>query len=164
MEQELVAAWRTITEVLLSCGVTPQVDAVTPQTDRRRATDFRDAVWLRSLYSCRRIRTGDQPLALVTAYLPPRRGPSRRAAYRAKRGHRNTYAMGAATGVRIAMCYPSKSIRRGPPDVADAVKSGGGRYWSSTAPATPMTAKPPLEVVVFHHRPERYQFSVTLPR
>ena len=22
----------------------------------------------------------------------------------------------------------------------------------------------PLEVVVFHHRPERYEFSVTLPR
>src|SRR3984893_13346457 len=68
VKQELEPGVRTITEVLVSRGVTPHVDVVShevvPAADRVRATLRRSEV----LRIQRRYTENDQPMAIVTAY------------------------------------------------------------------------------------------------
>lgn len=59
---------------------------------------------------------------------------------------------------------PTKSMPPGPPDVADALGLAVGSPVLVVDRTSYTNDGKPLEVVVFHHRPERYQFSVTLPR
>jgi DNA-binding transcriptional regulator YhcF (GntR family) len=70
VEQELESGVRTITEVLVSRGVTPRVEVlsheVVPAPERVSATLGRSDV----LRIQRRFSENDQPLAIVTAYLP----------------------------------------------------------------------------------------------
>ncbi len=105
---------RTITEVLLSCGVTLQVDVLSHQTGTGAATGFpRRWVWLRSS-----VFAGASALAINpwpwSAYLPPG-GPSRRAVAIGRADTETTYAMGAATAYALHR-LPTKSMPPGPPD------------------------------------------------
>lgn len=59
---------------------------------------------------------------------------------------------------------PTKSMPPGLPRRSRRVGSGGGFAVLVVDRTSYTNDGKPLEVVVFHHRPERYQFSVTLPR
>lgn len=93
VEQELSCGVRTITEVLLSCGVTPQVDVLSHQTGPAPQRISETLGLVEVLCIRRRIRTGDQPLALVTAYLPPGVGPAVEPLLSGSADTETTYAM-----------------------------------------------------------------------
>lgn len=113
----------------------------------------------------RRIRTGDQPLALVTAYLPPGVGPAVEPLLSGSADTETTYAMWERRlGVRIAQATHEIHAAGASPDVADALGLAVGSPVLVVDRTSYTNDGKPLEVVVFHHRPERYQFSVTLPR
>lgn len=146
VEQELSCGVRTITEVLLSCGVTPQVDVLSHQTGPAP-------------------QRSDQPLALVTAYLPPGVGPAVEPLLSGSADTETTYAMWERRlGVRIAQATHEIHAAGASPDVADALGLAVGSPVLVVDRTSYTNDGKPLEVVVFHHRPERYQFSVTLPR
>src|SRR6201997_4709020 len=67
--QELASGVRTITEVLLSTGVTPQVEVLSHNTGPA-PKHIAETLGLSEVLCIRRLfRAGDEPLALVTAYL-----------------------------------------------------------------------------------------------
>lgn len=164
VEQELSCGVRTITEVLLSCGVTPQVDVLSHQTGPAPQRISETLGLVEVLCIRRRIRTGDQPLALVTAYLPPGVGPAVEPLLSGSADTETTYAMWERRLRTHCTGYPRNPCRRGLPDVADALGLAVGSPVLVVDRTSYTNDGKPLEVVVFHHRPERYQFSVTLPR
>lgn len=165
VEQELSCGVRTITEVLLSCGVTPQVDVLSHQTGPAPQRISETLGLVEVLCIRRRIRTGDQPLALVTAYLPPGVGPAVEPLLSGSADTETTYAMWERRlGVRIAQATHEIHAAGASPDVADALGLAVGSPVLVVDRTSYTNDGKPLEVVVFHHRPERYQFSVTLPR
>lgn len=115
VEQELSCGVRTITEVLLSCGVTPQVDVLSHQTGPAPQRISETLGLVEVLCIRRRIRTGDQPLALVTAYLPPGVGPAVEPLLSGSADTETTYAMWERRlGVALHR-LPTKSMPPGPP-------------------------------------------------
>gem|GEM_PF-455690 len=171
VKQELGSGVRTITEVLLSSGVTPQVDVLShhvgPAPQRIAETlGLSEVLCIR-----RRFRDGDQPVALVTAYLPSGLGqavepllsgaPDAETSYTTE----TTYTMWEQRlGVHIARATHEIHAAGASPEVADALDLAVGAPVLVVERTSYTDDDKPLEVVEFHHRPERYRFSVTLPR
>src|SRR3984893_109568 len=166
VKQELESGVRTIAEVLVSRGVTPRVEVlsheVIPAPEPVGATLGRSEV----LRIQRRYIENDQPMAIVTAYLPADLADDAvEPLLSAASATETTYTMWEQRlGVRIGSATHEIHAAGASPEIAAALGL------SERAPVlvlrrTSYTDKgKPLEVVVFHHRPERYEFSVTLPR
>jgi GntR family transcriptional regulator len=114
----------------------------------------------------RRFSENDQPLAIVTAYLPADLPDDAvEPLLSAESATETTYTMWEQRlGVRIGSATHEIHAAAASPEIAAALGLSEGApvlvLWR-----TSYTDKDePLEVVVFHHRPERYEFSVTLPR
>lgn len=104
-------------------------------------------------------------MALVTAYIPPGVGPAVEPLLSGSADTETTYAMWERRlGVRIAQATHEIHAAGASPDVADALGLAVGSPVLVVDRTSYTNDGKPLEVVVFHHRPERYQFSVTLPR
>ena len=165
VKQELASGVRTITEVLLSSGVTPQVDVLSQDTGpapRRIA----ETLGLSEVLCVRRLfRAGDEPLALVTAYLPAGFGQAVEPLLSGSPDTETTYTMWEQRlGVRIARATHEIRAAAASPEVADALGLNPGSPVLVLERTTYADDDKPLEVVVFHYRPERYRFSVALPR
>src|SRR5690242_8354180 len=70
VRQELGSGVRTITEVLASSGITPQVDVLSHHVSEAPRRVAETLGLSKVLCINRRFRDGDRPLALMTAYLP----------------------------------------------------------------------------------------------
>ena len=165
VKQELASGVRTITEVLLSSGVTPQVDVLSQRTG---SAPQRIAETLgRSEVLCvrRLFRVGDEPLALVTAYLPAGLGQAVEPLLSSGATTETTYTMWEQRlGVQIARATHEIHAAAASGDVAEALGLAVGSPVLVLERTSYTDDDKPLEVVVFHYRPERYTFSVTLPR
>ena len=171
VKQELGSGVRTITEVLLSSGVTPQVDVLShrigPAPQRiAEMLGLSEVLCIR-----RRFRDGDQPLALVTAYLPSGLGQAVEPLLSGAPDAQTTYAMETTytmwerrLGVHIARATHGIHASGTSPEVADALGLAVGSPALVLERTSYTDDDKPLEVMEFHHRPERYRFSVTLPR
>jgi GntR family transcriptional regulator len=171
VRQELGSGVRTITEVLASSGITPNVDVL---SHRVVAAPQRIADTLglsKVLCIHRRFRDGDVPLALMIAYLPQGLGKavepllSSASDTQTTRALESTYTMWERRlGVRIARATHEIHAAGATVEVAGAL----GLPLGSPVLVLERTSfghdDRPLEVVEFHYRPERYRFSVTLPR
>ncbi|MCV7164515.1 GntR family transcriptional regulator [Mycobacterium stomatepiae] len=164
VKQELASGVRTITEVLLDSGVTPRVDVlshgiVTPPERIARALRRPDALRIRRRYS-----DNNQPLALVTIYLSPDLGDAVTPLLSTD-STETTYTMWEQRlGVRIGTASHEIHAAGASPDVAEALDLSEGAPVLVLERTTYTVGGEPLEVVVFHHRPERYGFSMTLAR
>lgn len=170
VKQELGSGVRTITEVLASSGITPQVDALS-----HRVIDapprIAEALGLSKVLCInRRFRDGDLPLALLTAYFPPGLGdavePLISKAPGAETIHamESTYTMWERLGVHIAHAKHEIRAASASLDVAGALDLPLGSPVLVLERTSYTDDDRPIEVVDFHYRPERYRFSVTLPR
>src|ERR1700724_1123596 len=166
VKQELESGVRTIAEVLVSRGVTPRVEVlsheVIPAPEPVGATLGRSEV----LRIQRRYSENDQPLAIVTAYLPADLADDAvEPLLSAEPATETTYTMWEQRlGVRVGSATHQIHAAGASPEIAAAlVLSEGAPVLVLRRTSYPDKDKP-LEVVVFHHRPERYEFSVTLPR
>ncbi|OSC38984.1 GntR family transcriptional regulator [Mycobacterium decipiens] len=165
VKQELSCGVRTITEVLLDSGVTPQVDVLFQHRDAApkpiaEALGLPEVVCIR-----RRVRAGDEPLALVTAYLPPGLGQAVEPLLSGGPSTETTYTMWEhGLGVQIARATHEIHAAGASSEVAAALDIAVGSPVLVLERTSYGTDDKPLEVVVFHYRPERYRFSVTLPR
>lgn len=165
VNQELASGVRTITEVLLDTGVMPQVDVLSHEvtTPPRRV---RDALGLSEILCIRRRYSDhDQPLALVTLYLPADLGDAVAPLLSTESATETTYTMWEhRLGVHIGTATHEIHAAGASPEVADALSLSEGAPVLVLERISYTDAGKPLEFVVFHHRPERYGFSVTLPR
>ncbi len=169
--QELSCGVRTITEVLSGSGITPQVDVLSHHVGEAPQRIAETLGLSKVLRIDRRFRDGDLPLALLTVYLPPGLGKAveplvsnaphagtanametsytmweQRLGVHIARATHEIHAAGASLEVAGALTLPLGS----PVLVLERISyTDDGR---------------PLEVAEFHYRPERYRFSVTLPR
>lgn len=165
VKQELTSGVRTITEVLLDSGVAPQVDVLSHSTGPapQRISDILgvpDVLCIHRLF-----RDGNQPLALVTAYLPTGLGEAVEPLLSGEPQTETTYTMWERRlGVHIARATHEIHAAGASPEVAEALALTVGAPVLVVDRISYSDADKPLEVVVFHHRPERYRFSVTLPR
>jgi GntR family transcriptional regulator len=171
VKQELGSGVRTVTEVLLSSGVTPRVDVLShgvgPAPQRiAEKLGLSEVLCIR-----RRFSDGDEPLALVTAYLPSGLGqavePLLSGAPDAETNYttETTYTMWEQRlGVRIARAAHDIYAAGASAEVADALGLAEGSPVLVLERTSYTDDDKPLEVVEFHYRPERYRFSVTLPR
>jgi GntR family transcriptional regulator len=165
VKQELASGVRTITEVLLSSGVTPQVDVLSHRTGPApqriaEALGLSEALCVRRLF-----RAGDEPLALVTAYLPAGLGQAVEPLLSGSPDTETTYTMWEQRlGVRIARATHEIHAAAASGEVAEALDLAVGSPVLVLERTSYTDDGKPLEVVVFHYRPERYTFSVTLPR
>lgn len=165
VNQELSSGVRTITEVLLDSGVTPQVDVLSnskcPAPPSIAATlGLTEVVCIRRLF-----RAGDEPLALVTAYLPCWVGHAIEPLLSGDPDTETTYTMWEQQlGVQIATATHEIQAAGASPDVAEALDLAVDSPVLVLERTSYAKDSKPLEVVVFHYRPERYRFSVTLPR
>ncbi|OBH62700.1 GntR family transcriptional regulator [Mycobacterium colombiense] len=171
VKQELGPGVRTITEVLAASGITPNVDVLSHRVEDAPQRIAEILGLPKVLCVHRRFRDGDQPLALMIAYLPPGLGTAvepllksatdeqtaqamestytmweRRLEVPISRANYEIHAAGASLEVAGALSLPLGS----PVLVLERTSFGHDDK--------------PLEVVEFHYRPERYRFSVTLPR
>lgn len=165
VKQELASGVRTITEVLSDSGVVPQVDVLSHSTGPAPRR-IRDILGLPDVLCIRRLfRDGNQPLALVTAYLPTDLGEAIEPLLSGTPQTETTYTMWERRlGVHIARATHEIYAAGASPEVADALQLGAGAPVLIVDRISYSDNDKPLEVVVFHHRPERYRFSVTLPR
>lgn len=165
LDQELSSGVRTITEVLLDRGVTPQIEVwgfgIEPASAYvARTLGEREVLTIRRRYS-----DGEQPLALVTIHLPTRVRDAAEPLRSAEPATETTYTMWEQRlDTRIAEARHEIRAAGASTDVATALGVDEG------APVLVLDRVSfdhngrPLEVVVFHYRPDRYGFSVTLPR
>lgn len=165
VNQELAAGVRTITEVLLESGLTPQVDVLAHEIvaapPRVQAALGRSQV----LRIRRRYRDNDQPLALVTIYLPPDLGDAVAPLLASDSATETTYTMWERRlGVRIGNATHEIHAGGASTDVGEALGLSEGAPVLVLERTTYTVDETPLEFVVFHHRPERYGFSMTLSR
>jgi len=165
VNQELTRGVRTITEVLLSQGITPRVKVlsheVIPAPPRvRDALGRSEVLCIRRLYS-----DDEQPLALVTLYLPADLGDAVTPLLNADSPTETTYTMWEQRlGIRLGEATHTIHAAGASACVANALGVAEGAPILVLERVTYNADGGPLEVVVFHHRPERYGFSVTLSR
>ncbi|OOK74896.1 UTRA domain protein [Mycobacterium kansasii] len=143
VRQELGSGVRTITEVLLSSGVTPRVEVLSqsvcaPPQPIAAALALPEVLGIR-----RRFSAGDEPLALVTAYLPPSVGDAVEPLLSGALDTETTYTMWEQRlGIRIAKATHDISAAGASAEVAGRWSCRWARRcWCSTAPATAKTAK-----------------------
>ncbi|MFD5424183.1 GntR family transcriptional regulator [Streptomyces sp. NPDC127084] len=165
VNQELSSGVRSITEVLLEQGITPHIDVLGFGVEPAAAHVAQLLGESRVLTIRRRYGDGEKPVALVTIHLPTgvleAAGPLRlgepvtettytmweqRLGVRITRARHRIHAAGASRDVAAALGIAESS----PVLVLERVSFGDDAR--------------ALEVVVFHYRPERYGFTVTLPR
>jgi GntR family transcriptional regulator len=165
VKQELNSGVRTITEVLLSSGVTPQVEVL---DHRVIAAPQRVADVLKlSEVLCiqRRYNDKDQPLALVTIYLPTDLGEAVDPLLSPESPVETTYTMWEQRiGIPIDNAIHEIHAAAASRDVAAALGIAEGAPVLVLERTSFTAAGKPLEFVIFHHRPERYGFSVTSTR
>ena len=165
--QELSAV-RTMTEVLLEKGITPRVEVL----------NFGETVPPEGVRASMRIEPGDtllrverlyfdrdEPIALVHIYLPP---SIRNEAEPLRRGDtpvETTFRIWEKKlGVRLKSArYTIRAARAGEAE-AKALALAIGDPVLIVDRVTYADDGRPLEHLVFHHRAERYEFSVTVPR
>ena len=166
VKQELESGVRTIAEVLVSRGVTPHVEVlsheVVPAPERVGATLGRSEV----LRIQRCYTENDQPMAIVTAYLPADLPDDAvEPLLSGKPATETTYTMWEQRlGVRIGSATHEIHAAGASSEIAAALGLSEGAPVLVLRRTSYTDKGKPLEVVVFHHRPERYEFSVTLPR
>src|ERR1700736_526661 len=166
VKQELESGVRTITEVLVSRGVTPRVEVlsheVVPAPQRVGATLGRSDV----LRIQRRFSENDQPLAIVTAYLPADLSADAvEPLLSAASPTETTYTMWEQRlGVRIGSATHEIHAAGASTEIAAALGLSEGAPVLVGRRTSYTDKDKPLEVGVFHHPPERHEFSVTLPR
>jgi GntR family transcriptional regulator len=165
LDQELSSGVRTITEVLLDRGVTPQIEVLSFGVEPASAYVARTLGEREVLTIRRRYGDGEQPVALVTIHLPTRVLEAAEPLRSAEPATETTYTMWEQRlGTRIAEARHEIHAAGASADVATALGIDEG------APVLVLDRisfdhdNRPLEVVVFHYRPDRYGFSVTLPR
>lgn len=165
VNQELATGVRTITEVLLSSGVTPRVDVLSheisaPPQRVGDALGLSEVLCIRRRYSDK-----DHPLALVTIYLPTDLGDSVNPLLSTGTATETTYTMWEQRlGVRIGTATHEIHAAGASPEVADALGLSEGAPVLVLERISYTVDGKPLEFVIFHHRPERYGFSMTLAR
>ncbi|WP_084020355.1 GntR family transcriptional regulator [Mycobacterium avium] len=170
VKQELGPGVRTITEVLAASGITPNVDVLSHRVEDAPQR-IAETLHLTKVLCVHRRFHGEQPLAPMVAYLPLGLGKAveplltsatdtqtaramestytmweRRLDTPIARANYEIHAAGASVEVAGALNLPLGS----PVLVLERTSYGHDDT--------------PLEVVEFHYRPERYRFSVTLPR
>jgi GntR family transcriptional regulator len=166
VKQEMESGVRTIAEVLVSRGVTPRVEVlsheVIPAPEPVGATLGRSEV----LRIQRRYIESDQPMAIVTAYLPADLAADAvEPLLSAASATETTYTMWEQRlGVRIGSATHEIHAAGASSEIAAALGLSEGAPVLVVRRTSYTDKDKPLEVVVFHHRPERYEFSVTLPR
>lgn len=170
VKQELGSGVRTITEVLASSGITPLVDVLSHRVDEAPQQIAETLGLPNALCIHRRFRDGDLPLALMIAYLPPGLGkavePLLSSASHGQPGAamESTYTMWERLGVHIARATHEIHAAGASLEVAGALAVPLGSPVLVLERTSYTDDGKPLEVVEFHYRPERYRFSVTLPR
>ncbi|BBZ50900.1 GntR family transcriptional regulator [Mycobacterium heidelbergense] len=170
VKQELGSGVRTITEVLASSGITPLVDVLSHRVDEAPQQIAETLGLPKALCIHRRFRDGDLPLALMIAYLPPGLGkavePLLSSASHGQPGAamESTYTMWERLGVQIARATHEIHAAGASLEVAGALAVPLGSPVLVLERTSYTDDGKPLEVVEFHYRPERYRFSVTLPR
>ncbi|WP_454560889.1 Rv0792c family HTH-type transcriptional regulator [Mycobacterium haemophilum] len=168
VRQELGSGVRTITEVLSSSGITPEVDVLSHRVGEAPQRIAEKLGLATVLCIHRRYRDGDQPLALVTLYLPPGLGEAVEPLVSNAPGANameTSYTMWEQRlGVHIARATHDIHAAGASLDVAAALDLPLGSPVLVLERISYTDDDKPLEVVEFHYRPERYQFSVTLPR
>lgn len=165
VNQELGSGARTITEVLLSSGVAPQVDVLSHSTCPAPPS-VAETLGLSEVLCIRRLfRAGEEPLALVTAYLPPWVRHAIEPLLSGAPDTETTYRMWEQQlGIHIATATHEIHAAGASPQVAEALDVAADSPVLVLERTSYAKDGKPLEVVVFHYRPERYRFSVTLPR
>lgn len=171
VKQELGSGVRTITEVLSSSGITPEVDLLSHRVAEAPQRIAEKLGLSTVLCIHRRYRDGDQPLALVTLYLPPGLGEAVEPLVSNAPDAATTNAMETSytmweqrLGVHIARATHEIHAAGASLDVAAALDLPLGSPVLVLERISYTDDDKPLEVVEFHYRPERYRFSVTLPR
>jgi GntR family transcriptional regulator len=162
---ELASGVRSIFEVLADQGVVPTVRVLGHHVGRGSAHASRilgthDVLTIRRLYG-----DGHQPVALATITLPSDALEAARPLLSDDEQTETTYTMWEKRlSVRIKDARYQIHAAAASPEVAGALELEAG------APVLVLERESygydgsALELVVFHYRPERYQFSVTLPR
>jgi GntR family transcriptional regulator len=171
VKQELGFGVQMITEVLASSGIIPNVDVLSHRVTEAPQRVAETLGLSRVLCIHRRFRDGDQPLALMIAYLPPDLGDAV--------GKLQSSATEAQPDIAMESTYTMWERRLGVPvaratheihaagasiDVAGALELPLGSPVLVLERTSYTHDDKPLEVVEFHYRPERYRFSVSLPR
>jgi GntR family transcriptional regulator len=165
LDQELSSGLRTITEVLLDRGVTPHIEvlgfAVEPAPPNvARVLGNPETLTIRRRYS-----DGEQVVALVTIYLPAEVMSAAEPLRSGEPATETTYTMWEhRLGVRIKEALHQIHAAGAPADVAAALEIEEGAPTLVLERVSYAHDGRPLEVVVFHYRPERYGFTVVLPR
>lgn len=165
LDQELSSGVRTITEVLLDRGVTPQIEVMSFGVEPASAYVARTLGEREVLTIRRRYGDGEQPLALVTIHLPTRVLDAAEPLRSAEPATETTYTMWEQRlAMRIAEARHEIHAAGASADVAAALGLDEGAPVLVLDRVSFDHDNRPLEVVVFHYRPDRYGFSVTLPR
>jgi GntR family transcriptional regulator len=165
MAQELSGGAHTITEAMLSIGIKPAITVLSFQRVRapafvRRILGIERALRIKRLYA-----DAEQPVALVDIYLPL---SVERAAEPLRTNDdpsETTYTMWEnRLGVRISQARHQIRAAAAAPEVAEALGLQAHAPVLTVERTSFAANGDPLEVVVFSYRPERYGFTVTLPR
>ena len=171
VKQELGFGVQMITEVLASSGITPNVDVLSHRVTEAPQRVAETLGLSRVLCIHRRFRDGDQPLALMIAYLPPDLGDavgklqSSATEAQPEIAMESTYTMWERRlGVPVARATHEIHAAGASIDVAGALELPLGSPVLVLERTSYTHDDKPLEVVEFHYRPERYRFSVSLPR
>lgn len=165
LDQELSSGVRTITEVLLDRGVTPQIEVMSFGVEPASAYVARTLGEREVLTIRRRYGDGEQPVALVTIHLPTRVLDAAEPLRSAEPATETTYTMWEQRlATRIAEARHEIHAAGASADVAAALGLDEGAPVLVLDRVSYDHDNRPLEVVVFHYRPDRYGFSVTLPR
>jgi GntR family transcriptional regulator len=171
VNQELGPGVRTITEVLAGSGITPNVDVLSHRVEDAPQR-IADTLGLsRVLCVHRRFRDGDQPLALMIAYLPPGLGEAAEPLLKSATDEQAAQAMESTyTMWERRLDIPISRANYEIHAAGASLEVAGALHLPLGSPVLVLERTSyshddkPLEVVEFHYRPERYRFSVTLPR
>lgn len=171
VRQELGSGVRTITEVLANSGITPQVDVLSHRVQEPPQRIGETLGLSKALCIHRRFRDADVPLALMIAYLPPGLGKAVEpllasvSETQPARAMESTYTMWERRlGIPVARASYEIHAAGASVEVAGALNLPLGSPVLVLERISYGKDDKPLEVVEFHYRPERYRFSVTLPR
>lgn len=171
VKQELGPGVRTITEVLAGSGITPNVDVLSHRVEDAPQRVAEILGLPKVLCVHRRFRDGDQPLALMIAYLPPGLGTAVEPLLKSATDEQTAQAMESTytmwegrLEVPISRAHYEIHAAGASLEVAGALNLPLGSPVLVLERTSYSHGDKPLEVVEFHYRPERYRFSVTLPR
>ncbi|MEB4207787.1 GntR family transcriptional regulator [Mycobacterium sp. 94-17] len=171
IKQELGFGVRTINEVLADSGITPNVDVLSHRVEDAPQRIAQTLGLSKVLCVHRRFRDGDQPIALVVAYLPPGLGKAAEPLLKSSTDEQTAQAMESTytlwerrLDIPISRAAYEIHAAGASLEVAGALNLPMGSPVLVLERTSYGQDDKPLEVVEFHYRPERYRFSVTLSR